>query len=52
VARTVGARRKVLGATVDVSAMGTVLPKECEGDVGVALGCRSGIRIDVSLDNK
>ena len=53
-ARTVGARRKVLGATVDVSAMGTVAPKECEGDVGVALGCRSGIsiRIDVSLDNK
>jgi len=40
VARTVGARRKVLGATVDVSAMGTVVPKDCEGDVGVALGCR------------
>jgi len=48
----VGARRKVVGATVDVSAMGTVAPKECEGGVGVALGCRSGIRIDVILDNK
>ena len=47
-----GARRKVVGATVDVSAMGTVAPKECEGGVGVALGCRSGIRIDVILDNK
>ena len=51
-ARTVGARRKVLGASVDVSAMGTVAPKECEGGVGVALGYRNGIRIDVSLDNK
>ncbi len=39
-ARTVGARRKVLGAIVDVSAMGMVAPKDCEGDVGVALGCR------------
>jgi len=39
VARTVGTRRKVLGATVDVSAMGTVAPKG-EGSVGVALGCR------------
>ena len=39
-ARTVGARRKVLGATVEVSAMGTVAPKDCEGDLGVALGCR------------
>jgi hypothetical protein len=29
------ARRKVLDATVDVSAMETVAPKECEGDVGV-----------------
>jgi len=38
VARTVGARRKVLGATADVTAMVTVAPKECEGDVGVALG--------------
>jgi len=39
VATTVGARRKVLGATVvDVSAMGTVAPKDCEGGVGVALG--------------
>ena len=37
-ATTVGARRKVLGATVDVSAMGTVATKECEGGgVGVAL---------------
>ena len=39
-ARTVGARRKVLGATVDVSAMGTVAPMDCKGGVGVALGCR------------
>ncbi len=39
-ARTVGVRRKVLGATVDVSAMGTVTPKDCEGGVEVALGCR------------
>jgi hypothetical protein len=39
VARTVCARRKVLGATVDVySAMGTVAPRDCEGGVGVALG--------------
>jgi len=38
VARIVGARRKVLGATEDVSAMETVAPKEFEGDVGVALG--------------
>jgi hypothetical protein len=40
VASTVGARRKVLGATVDVSAMRTVVPKDCEGGVGVALGLR------------
>ena len=40
VATTVGARKKVLGATVDVSAMGTVAPKDGEGDVGVALGLR------------
>jgi len=40
VTRTVGARRKVLGATVYVSAMGTVAPKDYEGGVGVALGCR------------
>jgi hypothetical protein len=40
VARTVGARRTVLGATVDVSAMGTVAPKDFEGGVGVALGLR------------
>jgi len=40
VSTTVGARRKVLGATVDVFAMGTVAPKDCEGGVGVALGCR------------
>ena len=39
-ASTVGARRKVLGATVDVSAMETVAPKDCEGGVGVALGLR------------
>ncbi len=39
-ATTVGARQKVLGATVDVSAMGTVVPKDCEGGLGVALGCR------------
>ena len=39
-ATTVGTRRKVLGATLDVSAMGTVAPKDCEGGVGVALGCR------------
>jgi len=42
VATTVGARKKVIGATVDVSAMGTVAPKDCpkdcEGGVGVALG--------------
>jgi hypothetical protein len=37
-ARTVDARRKVWGATVDVSAMGTVVRKECEGDVWVTLG--------------
>ena len=40
VARTVDARRKVLGGTVDVSAMGTVAPKDFEGGVGVALGLR------------
>jgi len=40
VARTVGARRKDLGATVSVSAMGTNAPKDCEGGVGVALGFR------------
>jgi hypothetical protein len=38
VARTVDARKTVIGATADVSAMGTVAPKDCEGGVGVALG--------------
>jgi len=36
-ARTVDARRKIWDATVDVYAMWIVVPKECEGDVWVAL---------------
>ena len=36
--RTVGARRQVWGATVDVSVMGTVAHKESEGGVWLTLG--------------